>query len=224
PTTHATILTLKAFVKSLSAMVQDADGVVAIEVNGTQVTPLVVNEDNKDVFQQFELKPMLNKQGENEVAVDFKGEGSLMYQIVWWSFVPYETAPVEPQGQLKIEVSYDKTKLTVDDSVTATVNVFNLLPDPAPMVLVDLGIPPGFDVVTDSLEEMVKTGEIMKFEMTGKQIIVYIDEIEPLGKLTLTYILKAKYPLKATAPSSSASLYYDPESKTDSGTQEIEVY
>ncbi|MBM4387163.1 MAG: hypothetical protein FJ088_05455, partial [Deltaproteobacteria bacterium] len=41
-TTHATILTLKAFVKSLSAMVQDADGVVAIEVNGTQVTPLVV--------------------------------------------------------------------------------------------------------------------------------------------------------------------------------------
>jgi hypothetical protein len=111
----------------------------------------------------------------------------------------------------------------VDDTIQATATVKNVSADPAPMVLVDLGIPPGFDVVADDLQKAVETQVIQKFEMTGKQIIVYVDAIMPGEDLVLTYKLKAKYPLKVTAPDSSASLYYDQGSKSSDPGEPIEV-
>ncbi len=221
-TTHATILSLKAFVGSLDALVQEAAGTVQVTINGTGLPPLAVSPDNSDVFHQFELKDWVSPADVNHVAVSFEGEGTLMYQVVWSHFEP-GSAGGNPDSPLRIEVAYDKTHLAVDDIVGVTATVQNVSGVPAPMVLVDLGIPPGFDLLTADLEKAVQDRVIEKFEMTAKQILVYVANIDPGEVLTLTYQLRAKYPLKVQAPDSSASLYYDPDSKTSAPGEPIEV-
>lgn len=221
-TTHATILSLKAFVGSLDALVQEAAGTVRVTINGTGLPPLAISPDNADVFHQFELKDWVSPADVNHVAVSFEGEGTLMYQVVWSHFEP-GSAGLNPDSPLRIEVAYDKTHLAVDDIVGVTATVQNVSGAPAPMVLVDLGIPPGFDLLTADLEKAVKDRLIEKFETTAKQILVYVANIDPGEVLTLTYQLRAKYPLKVQAPDSSASLYYDPDSKTSAPGEPIEV-
>ncbi len=45
---------------------------------------------------------------------------------------------------LEIEVKYDRTRLIQDEVVTGTAKIRNNLDKTAKMVMVDLGIPPGF--------------------------------------------------------------------------------
>ena len=77
------------------------------------------------------------------------------------------------------------------------------------MVLVDLGLPPGFDLLSDLLQKAVTDKLISKFETTDRQVMVYVDAIQPSEKLTLQYGLQARHPLKVACPDSKVSLYYD---------------
>lgn len=221
-TTHATILSLKAFVKSLSALTQEANGTVLIAMNGIDLAPLFINNDNQDVFYTFELSDKVNPVSENTVTVAYEGTGTLMYQIVWSHYEPH-TPGQTGDGPLTITVTYDKTSLAVDDTIRATAVVKNVSATPAPMVLIDLGVPPGFDLILDDLDKMVADHLIEKYETTAKQITIYVDQILPGEELVITYKLRAKYPLKVQSPDSSASLYYDPSSKTTTKGEAIEV-
>ena len=65
-------------------------------------------------------------------------------------FVPWDEKPAsEP---LSIDVAYDRTRLAQDDIATATATVKNNLDKTAKMVMVDLGIPPGFDLLSEDLQ------------------------------------------------------------------------
>ncbi len=213
--THATILTLKAFVASLTSLAQDADGSINVILNGTPVPlgsqadpSLVVNSDNADVFFQFDLSGSLDPVGPNVVDIRFDGTGTMMYQIVWSHFAP--GAGVNPvDGPLQIELAYDRTTMAVNDIVNVTATVTNVSTEVAPMVLVDLGLPPGFDLLSDLLQKAVTDKLISKFETTDRQVMVYVDAIQPSEKLTLQYGLQARHPLKVACPDSKVSLYYD---------------
>ena len=61
-----------------------------------------------------------------------------------------EAGPDEP---LSIAVHYDRTRLAQDDIATATATVRNSLKKNANMVMVDLGIPPGFDLLSEDLQD-----------------------------------------------------------------------
>lgn len=220
-TTHATILTLKAFVQSLSALTQEASGTVRVGINGVEEAPLAITTDNQDVFFQFELGARVDPVGANDVTVAFEGEGTLMYQIVWTHWVPGQATP--PTGPLEIEVAYDKTTLAVNDLVGVTARVTNVSLAPAPMVIVDLGLPPGFSLVADDLAQAVSDLKIQKFETTDRQIIVYVDAIAAGATLELTYQLQAKYPLKVQCPSSSTTLYYDESSRASAACDPLTV-
>lgn len=219
--THATILTLKAFVKSLTALTQEASGTVQVGINGVQEPPLAINADNQDVFFQFELGEHVDPVGANDVTVAFAGEGTLMYQVVWSHWVPGEAAPAT--GPLEIEIDYDKTELAVNDLVGVTARVTNVSSAVAPMVIVDLGLPPGFSLVADDLVQAVSELRIQKFETTDRQIIVYVDAIAGDETLELTYQLQAKYPLKVQCPDSSTTLYYDESSRAFASCEPLTV-
>jgi hypothetical protein len=221
-TTHATILTLKAFVASLTSLAQDAAGTVTVTLNGTPESPLVVTSDNADVFFQFDLSGSVDPVGPNVVDVAFEGTGTLMYQVVWSHFEP--GSAVNPEdGPLQISVSYDKTTMAVNDIVNVTATVTNVSTVVAPMVLVDLGLPPGFDLQAELLEKAVADRLISKFETTDRQIMVYVDAIQPGETLTLNYALVAAHPLKVKCPDSKASLYYDPTSASTTTCAPLEA-
>ncbi|SPF45840.1 hypothetical protein SBA4_3430002 [Candidatus Sulfopaludibacter sp. SbA4] len=113
-------------------------------------------------------------------------------------------------------MTYDRTRLSQDDIATATATVKNNLPKSANMVMVDLGIPPGFDLLSEDLQAFQektaaqKSGRLEKFSQTATQAILYFNAIAPGETVTLRFRLRAKYPIRARTFQSRVYEYYDP--------------
>ena len=105
--------------------------------------------ENNDLLHQFVFKG-IDAKSANRVEIRFDGKGGLAYQVVGRYFMPWTEKPAnEP---LSIDVAYDRTRLAQDDIATATATVKNNLTKTANMVMVDLGIPPGFDLLSEDLQ------------------------------------------------------------------------
>jgi hypothetical protein len=126
-------------------------------------------------------------------------------------------------------VAYDRTRLAQDDIATATATIKNNLPKAANMVMVDLGIPPGFDLLSEDLqayqEESTaqKSGKLDKFNLTATQAILYFDSLAPGDTVILRFRLRAKYPIRARTFRSRVYEYYDPEVASVARPVQLEV-
>jgi hypothetical protein len=221
--THATILSLRAMIMSLQNKTEQGEGNLEVYLNGELAGTLAITAENRNVFHQFELGNLVNVAAANDLTVQYEGTGNLMYQAVWAYYLPYGGDVVSDSDVLSIEVQYDKTHLAVDDVVNATATVTNLTEANLNMVMVDLGVPPGFTVLTDSLASMVEQQQIMKYELPGQQITIYLEKLDPHASLVLPYGLQAKYPVKAASGDSSAYLYYDSATKDEAAPTAFEV-
>jgi len=214
-TTQATIMALRALLLSTEKGAADVRGAVEISVNGKPVRKLVLTSENNDLLHQFVFPVDAEAaHGAQPVALRFDGKGSLAYQVVGRYFVPWGEKPAgEP---LSIDVAYDRTRLAQDDIATATATVKSNLPKVANMVMVDLGIPPGFDLLSEDLQTYQeksrerKSGRLEKFSLTATQAILYFDAIGAGDTVTLKYRLRAKYPIRARTFQSRVYEYYDP--------------
>jgi hypothetical protein len=161
------------------------------------------------------------------VEIRFEGKGGLAYQVAGRYFVLWSEKPVnEP---LSIDVAYDRTHLAQDDIATATATVRNHLAKPANMVMVDLGIPPGFDLLSEDLQDYQeksahrKSGRLEKFSLTATQAILYFSSIAPGDTVTVRFRLRAKYPIRARTFQSRVYEYYDPEVSSVARPVQLEV-
>ncbi len=206
--TQATVLAMKAMVTALGSMNEEADGEVTVEVNGKEAQRIRITSDNSDVMRQIDLTQYI-REGDNQVNLSFTGKGNLLYQVVGRYYLPW-TAQEKPREALLLDVKYDKTRLEKDDVVTCTASIRNNAPAAANMLVVDLGVPPGFSVQSEGLEKVVADGTIEKFSLTGRQIIIYVRQLGAGKALEFSYQLKAKFPIRAKTPSSRVYHYYDP--------------
>lgn len=209
-TTYSTILALKALIYSLGGDNEDSNAIVEIFANGEKIKEVTINEENFDVLQQIDVTNYL-KDGENDIKITVDGKGSLFYQIVTSYYLPRNKVekPIGENKIIDIEVDYDKTQLKVNDIVIANVSAKYNGEGFVNNAMLDLGIPPGFSVDSSDLEQAVKDGKIKKYDMTGRQIIIYLQYLDQEG-ISLEYKLKAKYPIKAQTPESKVYDYYNP--------------
>jgi uncharacterized protein YfaS (alpha-2-macroglobulin family) len=212
--TQATILALKALLLSTEHSATDAVGTVDVLAGGRLVKRIEINKENNDLLHQVALKPEAYN-GSNRIALRFNGQGSMLYQMVGSYYVPWTLAPPQADGPLTIGVTYDRTSLYQDDIVTADVTIRNHLTQTADMILVDLGIPPGFEPMVEDLERLMQAqapgARLQKFNLTGKQITLYYDAIGAEQAVKLSYRLRAKYPIRAWTPVARVYAYYNPE-------------
>ena len=213
-TTQATIMALRALLLSTEHGGATAKGAVEVLLNGKVAGQLALTSENNDLFHQFVFKGS-DAQPANHVEIRFTGEGQLAYQVAGRYFVPWQEKP--GREDLSIDVSYDRTHLEQDQLVTATATVRNRIGTTANMVMVDLGIPPGFDLLSEDLDSYreksagKKSGRLEKFTVTPTQAILYFDSIAPGDALRLSFRLRAKYPIRASTFASRVYEYYDPE-------------
>ena len=214
-TTQATIMALRALLLSTEKGAADVRGAVEISLNGKPVQKLVLTAENNDLLHQF-VFPVGAEAAHSaqRVSFRFEGKGGLAYQVVGCYFVPWGEKPAgEP---LSIDVAYDRTRLAQDDIATATATVKSHLEKVANMVMVDLGIPPGFDLLSEDLQAYQeksrarKSGRLEKFSLTATQAILYFDAIGAGDTVTLQFRLRAKYPIRARTFQSRVYEYYDP--------------
>ena len=100
---------------------------------------------------------------------------------------------------------------------------FNQMQQTAPMVLLDLPIPPGFAIDADDLAALVTRGTIAKYQLNPRSAIVYLRSLEPDKSLTLQYHLGATMPVKVTVPAAKAYEYYDTDKQGRSKTTRLTV-
>jgi len=225
-TTQATIMALRALLLATEKGSADAQGTVEVSINGKPVETLKLTEDNNELFHQFVFKDIAAN-GANSVGIRFTGQGGIAYQVVGRYFERWTDRPEnEP---LSIAVAYDRTHLAQDDIATATATIKSNLAKTANMVMVDLGIPPGFDPLSEDLQSYQeqtagkKGGRLEKFSLTATQAILYFDSIAPGSTVTLPFRLRAKYPIRARTLQSRVYEYYDPDVNSTARPVELEV-
>ncbi len=201
---------LKTLLLTLTKAGQEVHATVRVEVNGKPAGSFSITPADYEVVRQIDAKQFI-KEGANDVKIIWEGKGSALYQIVAKYYVPWKA--VRPaEAPLSISVDYDRTTLSTDDMITATARVHNNNTlHAAEMVVIDLGIAPGFEVQSEDFQKYVSDGTIKKFTVAARQVIVYLDKLAPNQRLELTYHLRAKFPLKAATPASQVYPYYNPE-------------
>ena len=221
-TTQATVWALKALLLSLQRAAQEIDASVTVAVNGKQAASFRITAEDYDVVRQVDARELV-RTGANDVRIGFQGKGSALYQIVARYYLPWELVRPPTQEPLSIDVDYDRTTLASDDIATATVRVVNNDPRACNMVVVDLGLPPGFEVMAEDLQRLVDGNTIQKFSLAARQIIIYLERLESRKPLTFSYRVRARFPLRAAAPASRVYRYYNPEIQATAKPVTVEV-
>ncbi len=222
--TQGTVWSMKSLLFASQNGVGSGKGKVTILANGQKAGSFTITPEDSDVMRQISLAEHL-KADTNAITLEYEGDGSMLYQIVGRCYVPWSQTGQPQAGQepMSIKVAYDKTTLAQDDTATVTVSIHNNTSATAEMPLIDLGIPPGFIVNPEKLDDAVTAKTISKYTVAARQIIVYMEKLEPNQTVTLTYQIKAKYPIKARTPLSRVYPYYNPEKVAVSAPQDIVV-
>ena len=220
--TQATILAMRALLEGSSASLgQEFDSAVTVLGNGEAVETFHVNSENGDVMRQADLTRHL-RAGQNQLEFRQVPTGELPFQLTGSYWLPvvsslqpptsFQPASSEP---LQIDIRYDRTTLSVNEQIKCGVTVRNNTGQIINMAIVDLGIPPGFNVDAVAFEELLETEKIAKFETTGNQVILYLREISNLEPFRFEYSLWARYPLRVQTRPSAVYEYYQPQNRAE---------
>jgi CD109 antigen len=203
--TQDTVVSLQALTQYASGTRADVELTVSLQT-GSDVKTVKINTANYDVLQIVELPLDAN------TTISARGKGEAIGQIVQRYNLPQSDQT--PQDVLKIDVNYDSTQVAVNDLVKVSVDVTFNPPTPveAGMTVLDISVPTGFSAVKDSIDRVVAQQPIIKrYDISGRKVIFYIDNMQPGDKISFNFMVQALYPVKAKGVVSQAYSYYQPQ-------------
>lgn len=207
-TTQATILALKALLAGSTEGI-GGSGDVTVMVNGAAAGTVRLSGSETEVVRTLNVTGQASA-GRNVIELRTTGDARPAYLVTAGYYVPWDRAASAGSGDMKIDVRYGKLQVERDGVVELTANV-RATKRTVRMAIVDLGVPPGFAVVSEDLEALRSKRAIDRYEITPRQIVLYMRNIG-VGGVTVRCRLKALYPVRATSPASHAYDYYNPES------------
>ncbi len=204
--TQDTVVALQALTASAATSRTDIDATVAISA-GSYRKEVALQPANADVMQFIELPA-----GVVSATVETRGKGQPVVQAVSRYNLP--AAEIAAQSAFQLDVKYSTDQVATNDLITLTAGVRFTPPTPvlAGMVVVDVAVPTGFAPETSSIEALAKkTAKLKRWDIAGRKVLFYIEEMQPNESITLTFQARALYPVRAQAVASQAYSYYRPE-------------
>jgi CD109 antigen len=221
--TQDTVMAFRALMSAAASAGRDIDATVHVIADGTEIKSVEVNQQNFDVVQIIEIP-----EGTSELKLEMEGTGDLNFQLVRRFNVILPDA-IE-QNEIELDVEYDSTDVAVNDIVTVNARVkYNGIRGIAGsitssgMMIVDLAVPTGFSPVPSSLEALKEENLITRYEIAGRKVILYIDDMQPGEELVLSMQVKALFPVKAIVSESKAYSYYNPEVVAEAKGMDVTV-
>jgi CD109 antigen len=215
--TQDTIVALQALTEYSTGTRADVDLMIKIKAAGEE-KELRIRQDNFDVLQIVEV-PV-----NGDVQISVEGKGEAVAQVVKRFNLP--EIEEEEEEILKVSVDYDVTQVEVNDLVNVSVELeFNPPVEmEAGMVVLDVSIPTGFAPVVESITKVVDKEERFKrYEVAGRKVIFYIENMFPNNIISFNFQVKALYPVKAKSVNSQAYSYYKPEIRGEALSEELTV-
>jgi uncharacterized protein YfaS (alpha-2-macroglobulin family) len=210
--TQSTILALRAIVAYDAAHARPkAPGRLVLSVDGKAIgAPLAFAADTKGALV---LPDFASKLAPGKHAVALKmDDGSTMpfaISVKYNSVLPDSSE----KTQIGIEVRLSNTQIQEGDVTEAIVSITNKSDQVIPTPVAIVGIPGGLEVRHDQLKELVKSGKIDAYEVTGREVILYWRGLKARDKFDLPLSLVAAIPGSYSGPASRAYLYYTDEFK-----------
>ncbi|MFI5300607.1 MAG: alpha-2-macroglobulin, partial [Polyangiales bacterium] len=221
--TQATVWTLRALLLAATKGTDAAVGSLQISLDDKAFATVDLKVDQSDVMSTIDLGSSLTG-GSHAVKLSFTGTGKASYHVVSGYNLAWADVPTDPVGPVSVAVAYDKTELTLNDTVMATVSVTNNTPTTENMLLVTLGVAPGFEVVTDDLQPYLTSGVLSRAEPTGKQLTLYLSTLNGSATQVISYHLRATMPITATDGGGVAYPYYEPSKRSAVASTQFVVH
>ena len=200
----STALALRAFLAGLPDIAADpatlpGSARVRITMNEGGGQALTLQGDASAEVSYTELE-----KGYNDAQITVEG-AQVAYQIVGtyclrWSQVPL---PLPEEEELSLEINYDRTSVAVGETITVSVGVMLNRAGVAPLVALDLGLPPGLTVLEADMDRLVEQGVVAGYERAGERLRVYIQDLSNEQPVHFSYRLRAGYPLRVLSQPSS---------------------
>jgi hypothetical protein len=219
--TQATVLSLKALLAAAGGALGHGERHIEVRMGERLLQELTIPADLAEVMKRVDLAPHLVPGSNRLRIVDKTGSGT-GYQVTFRYHLP---GPIQDAQDppLAVSLDYNRTELAVNDTVQATARVENRRKETAPMVMLDLPIPPGFAPLSEDFDSLVQAGTIARFQVAARQILVYLRQLAPARALELSYRLRATMPVKVATPGARAYEYYAPERQSHSRGAHLEV-
>ncbi|HPC83546.1 MAG TPA: MG2 domain-containing protein [Thermoanaerobaculaceae bacterium] len=193
---------------------------VTVIANGTAVQQLDITPETSDVLRLVSLREHLAPSV--DVTLETSG-AALAYQLVAVHYLPWTRQKPAETPEMSIDVTFDSTELRPDDTLGCLVKVRYDRPGEARMTIVDLGVPPGFEVVAESVDALKQAGTIQRYSLTGRQVILYFDRLPGQQDVVFRLTMKAKFPVRAKTPPSTVYQYYEPSARAQARPVELVV-
>jgi CD109 antigen len=214
--TQDTVVALQALTEYSSGTRADVD--LTINIESSEFSKEIrITQENFDVLQVIEVP--INDQ----VEITAEGKGEAICQVVRRFNLPQAEAGEEI---LKLTVDYDTTEVEVNDQVTVSVELEFAPPQPmeAGMVVLDISVPTGFAPVIESIAEVAdKEEKIKRYEIAGRKVIFYIENMLPGDILTFSFKVQAMFPVKAKGVTSQAYSYYQPDIRGETLGEDVTI-
>jgi len=207
---------LQALIEYSTGTRADVDLTITIESSEFS-KEIRITQENFDVLQVVEVP--INDQ----IEITAEGEGEAICQLVRRFNLPQAETGDEI---LKINVDYDTTEVEVNDLVTVSVELEFNPPEPmeAGMVVLDISVPTGFTPVTESIAELIdKEEKIKRYEIAGRKVIFYIENMLQGDILAFSFKVQAMFPVKAKGVTSQVYSYYQPEIRGETLGEDVTI-
>jgi len=220
--TQATVQALKTLILSMSTSSGPSDGTVQILIDGKKCSEIRITPDQSDVLKILDLKKYASP-GDNLITLESRGQISGMYQIVGSYYMPWgkDEKKFEP---FTVKLNYDRRELKVGETIHSECSVKNNQRDVAPMVMVELGIPPGFSLCDDDFEKLVSGKLIDRYEITGQHVILYVGNLNPGQMRSFSFRLTSLFSVRAKSPATRVYQYYNQEKESFAAPVEIVIH
>jgi CD109 antigen len=214
-TTQDTVVALQALTEYATLGATDTEMTVAISAGDVE-QEINIGPENYDVTQVVEVPAGV------PVKVGAQGKGEAVIQGVLRYNLP---AAEKAESAFKIDVDYDTAQVAVNDLVDVDVSVTFDPPEPikAGMTVLDVSVPTGFAAVDESLARLLENPKIKRYDVAGRKVIVYIEDMSPGDKVSFSFQARALYPVRGKGAASVVYSYYTPEWRGETVSQALSV-
>ncbi len=202
--TQDTVVALQAMTTAAGSSRDDIDAMVFLS-SGDFTEEVHINAENADILQVIEVPVG------GSLSIETTGTGQVMGQAVRRYNLPESGAIDAPIFDLSVD--YSAAEIEVDDTLDITATITYDPPQMlgAGMVVLDIAIPTGFAPVDSTIDALVERDPLLKrWDLAGRKVIFYIEEIQPGETLTLSFEAGALYPVRAEPVASRVYAYYKP--------------
>lgn len=176
--TQATVLTLKVLIEAVPKSSDRVYGMIDILMNNQPVEQIIFHEENNMKRHVVDLKKYIDVQ-RSRLQLKYEGRGELFCQVVSSYYLNWDDPSLyQTQSPIRLDLIYDPTKLTRNETLTAKAAVFYNGKGLIHFSIIEIGIPPGFRVHTDVFKKIKAKQVIDHFEINEERILLYLSNLD----------------------------------------------